>query len=356
MGLTVLSVAYPFATVGPRAVGGAEQVLCALDRALLERGDRSLVLACEGSTCSGELVSFPAEPGLQTPDRRERTRHRVQAALDELLRRCDVDVVHLHGFDFYEYTVPDDVPVVVTLHLPIAWHPPRAWQTGSRNVHFVCVSEIQRRDCPPALEPVSVIPNGVDLPPLPASATRGDYAVVMGRICPEKNAHEALQAATRAGVRVVIAGQVFPYPEHERYFREQIQPLLEPRNNPLQHTFVGPLAPEARTALLASARCLLHPTLAAETSSLAAMEALAAGVPVIAYPSGALAEIVEHGTTGYLVRSVDEMAEALTHVAALSRVACRDAAACRFSRPAMLRSYFDLYRTVAAASRELAYA
>lgn len=32
------------------------------------------------------------------------------------------------------------------------------------------------------------------------------------------------------------------------------------------------------------------------------MEALACGTPVIALPSGALAEIVEHGRTGFLVR------------------------------------------------------
>ncbi|TIU34927.1 MAG: glycosyltransferase family 4 protein, partial [Mesorhizobium sp.] len=37
MTLTVLNVAYPLAPVGPDAVGGAEQVLSALDRALVEK-------------------------------------------------------------------------------------------------------------------------------------------------------------------------------------------------------------------------------------------------------------------------------------------------------------------------------
>ena len=47
--LTVLNVAYPLAPVGPGAVGGAEQIVAALDQALTRVGHRSLVVACQGS-------------------------------------------------------------------------------------------------------------------------------------------------------------------------------------------------------------------------------------------------------------------------------------------------------------------
>ena len=40
MSLTILSVAYPLAPVGPDAVGGAEQVLSQLDHALTAAGHR----------------------------------------------------------------------------------------------------------------------------------------------------------------------------------------------------------------------------------------------------------------------------------------------------------------------------
>ena len=59
MSLTVLLIAYPLAAVGPDSVGGSEQVLAALDRALVAAGHRSIVIACEGSVVEGELVSFP---------------------------------------------------------------------------------------------------------------------------------------------------------------------------------------------------------------------------------------------------------------------------------------------------------
>ena len=39
--LKVLNVAFPLAPVGPNAVGGAEQVLSMLDRALVDRGHES---------------------------------------------------------------------------------------------------------------------------------------------------------------------------------------------------------------------------------------------------------------------------------------------------------------------------
>jgi glycosyltransferase involved in cell wall biosynthesis len=220
-------------------------------------------------------------------------------------------------------------------------------------VQFVCVSRSQRGTCPPELARAIVIENGVTIPAPPLSAERGKYALVLGRICPEKNAHEALEAGTRAGISVLLAGQVFPYAEHQRYFEAKIAPLLAA--NP-QHRFLGPVDSDRRNQLLAQAGCLLHPTLAPETSSLAAMEALAAGTPVIAYPSGALGEIVDHGRTGLLVNSVAEMADALNHVRTLSPQACRAAAQQRFDKRRMIGNYFALYEAMAASRLEAVHA
>ena len=50
MSLTVLSVAYPLAPVSEDAAGGAEQILSAIDRALVQKGHRSLVV---GGSSSG---------------------------------------------------------------------------------------------------------------------------------------------------------------------------------------------------------------------------------------------------------------------------------------------------------------
>ena len=114
-----------------------------------------------------------------------------------------------------------------------------------------------------------------------------------------------------------------------------------------------PLSIARKQELLRHAKCLLHPTLAPETSSLVAMEALAAGTPVIAYPSGALPEIVDNGVTGFLVNSMEEMAEAIGKAHTLSPATCREAAEQRFSKKRMIRNYFDLYeRILSQASQE----
>lgn len=345
MPLTVLSVAFPFAPVGPGAVGGSEQVLSDIDAALVSAGHRSLVVACEGSETRGELYAVPLPIAERLcEEAKRRCREQFQATIDRVLRSNEIDVIHMHGMDFDQYSLSSSIPVVVTLHMPIDWYEPNVWDLFLGRVQFVCVSEPQRQTCPPSLrDNVTVVLNGVELPAFDPAGAKQDYAIALGRICPEKNFHEALEAGTLAKTRVVLGGQVFPYEEHQRYFNEKIQPLLAADAKDVRHEFLGRIDAARRQHLLVHARCLLHPTLAPETSSLVAMEALAAGTPVIAYRSGALTEIIEDGVTGLLVNGVEEMAAAIRHIDAISPAACRSAAERRFSVRNMVHGYFDLY-------------
>ena len=342
MRLTVLSVAFPFAPVGPDAVGGAEQILSAIDHGLVRFGHRSVVVACEGSQTAGFLFSTQVPTGLITREKGACTTHRHQHNIDLALRSFQVDVIHFHGIDFSSYRFPSHVPVLATLHLPLSWYPRQIWTQSAPNVHLYCVSESQRRACPVEDPCIPVIPNGVEVNP-PVPHAKRNFALALGRICPEKNLHVALDAATLANVPVLIGGQVFPYADHVRYFQQQIAPRLQ--GSP--HRFLGPLNATRKTRLLQAAKCLLLPSLAPETSSLVAIESLAAGTPVIAYPSGAIPEIVRHGVTGFLVHSAEQMAEAIRRVDELDPANCRADAAQRFSLNRMLRDYFSLYEQLA---------
>jgi glycosyltransferase involved in cell wall biosynthesis len=346
--LTVLSVAYPFAPVGPGAVGGAERILTDLDSALVAAGHRSLVVACAGSRARGELLTVPLPvPGPADAAGARVVRSCMQRAIDRAIAR-GVDLVHMHGLDFHAYSIPATLPILVTLHLPISWYPADAWDRLGPNAQLQCVSDSQKASSPADWGAVPVIRNGVDLPPI-GERTPGDYALALGRVCPEKNVHAALDAGARAGVPVLIGGRVFSYPDHLRYFEEQIEPRLGPSG--VGHAFLGPLDDERKQRLLGHARCLLHPTLAPETSSLVALESLAAGTPVVAYPSGALPEIVEDGVTGFLVHDPEEMAVRIRDAAALRPEDCR-AVAQRFSKARMVEEYFRMYRRLASAARE----
>src|SRR5436853_1846366 len=97
MNLTVLNVAYPLAPTGPDAVGGAEQVLSALDRALVAAGHTSLVVAPEGSQVAGRLIATAPLPPRITDEARHRSEERQRWAIEWALGRWPVDLIHAHG-------------------------------------------------------------------------------------------------------------------------------------------------------------------------------------------------------------------------------------------------------------------
>lgn len=340
MALTVLSVAYPLAPVGPDAVGGAEQILTRLDAALVAAGHRSIVVACEGSVAAGDLVAIPAETGALDEPARHRARRAVVRAIAAVRDRHPVDLVHLHGIDFADYR-PEGLPVLATLHLPLDWYPAEVFAPRP-GLHLHPVSAAQAATAPAGARLLAPIPNGVPVPDRPSPHARRRFALNLGRICPEKGVHLALDAAARAGVPLVIGGQVFGYDAHRDYFEHEVRPRLGGARR-----FAGPLGARRKARFLAAARCLLVPSLARETSSLVAMEALAAGTPVIAFPTGALPEIVEPGRTGFLVRDVGEMADAIAAADRIDPETCRAAARTRFSLAAMERRYLDLYAAIA---------
>jgi len=335
---TILSVAYPFAAVGPDAVGGAEQVLAKLESALVRRAFRSVVAAHAGATVAGELFGVTVPEGLLTPEVRMTVERSMQAAIDAATTASRVDLVHLHGIDFDRYTLPEHVPVLVTLHLPPARYPTAIWELPERYT-LQCVSESQKAACPiNARDRLVVIENGVPLHPADENTRRDAFALLLSRICPEKNLHTAMDAARRAGIRVVLAGKVYPYPEHLDYFAREIQPRLCDAAS-----FVGPVGGDAKLRLLQQARCLLVPSVAEETSSLVAMEAIEAGTPVVAMRSGALPMIVEDGRTGFLVNDGAGMEAAMGRLDEIDPEVCRKVARERFGADAMVDRYIALY-------------
>jgi hypothetical protein len=338
MSLTILNVAYPLAPVGSGAVGGAEQVLTLLDRALVEAGHRSIVIACAGSTTAGHMVEVEAETGVLDEPAKRRAEQRHRRAIAEALERWPIDVVHLHGIDFYRYLPPPGVPVLATLHLPLSWYPLEALKTKRPATFFQCVSQPQHDTAPEGMSLLPPIENGVPVDALKARHAKRDYAMVLGRVCPEKGMHLAIDAAKRADIGLLLAGTVFPYAEHRRYFDDEIAPRLDGRRR-----FIGPVDFRRKRRLLTAARCLLVPSLAPETSSLVAREALACGTPVVAFASGALPATVEHGRTGFLVSDVDEMARAIGKVGLLDAEHCRQVARERFSLKRMVARYFETY-------------
>jgi glycosyltransferase involved in cell wall biosynthesis len=340
--LTVLNVAYPLAAVGPASVGGAEQVLAALDRALVTAGHRSLVIAPAGSTVEGSLVPIGPVPERIDEIARGAAHAACRRAIALACSRWPVDLVHLHGIDCGAYLPPRGLPVLLTLHLPLAWYPLELLHTARPDTYFQCVSPSQRRLGPPGLRLLPDIANGVPVEELRARHAKRRFAMALGRICPEKGYHLALDAAREAGLPLLLAGTTYGYAEHEAYLREEVLPRLD-----AQRRLIGPVGFVRKRRLLSAARCLLVSSLVAETASLVAMEALACGTPVIAFRTGALVDLIEDGRTGFLVDTVEEMARAMVASGDLDPEDCRAAARERCDLSVTTRRYLELYARLA---------
>jgi glycosyltransferase involved in cell wall biosynthesis len=334
-------------TLSPKsAVGGAEQVVSAIDAALTRAGQRSIVVANARSRVAGELVGVTVPAGEITPATRAAVALEYRARLSQLLASRSVDAIHFHGVDCADYLPERGPPKIVTLHLAPECYAPELFRRG-RGLHFTCVSRAQRQALGHNMPIELVIENGVDLEslrPLPGTfgplhGTLGRYAACLGRICPEKGFDRALRAAHAAGVPATIAGQLFPYPDHERYFAQTLEPLLD-----ASRRFVGPVHGERKRRFLAEALCLVVPSRTQETSSLVTMEALAVGTPVIVSDRGALPSLIEQGVTGFVAPGERELTEALRAVHRLDRRACRESAESRFDLRRTTEAYLAFYR------------
>jgi glycosyltransferase involved in cell wall biosynthesis len=107
------------------------------------------------------------------------------------------------------------------------------------------------------------------------------YALVVSRLAPEKGVDVAIDACRLAGMPLVVAGEG---PEHA---------ALRERARGGSVRFVGRVGDAELAELRAGAAVALAPSRSAETFGLAAAEAMAAGLPVLASSVGALPELVE---------------------------------------------------------------
>ena len=166
---------------------------------------------------------------------------------------------------------------------------------------------------------VVALPNGIDCRPfggVPTVESRKSEPLrlaYIGRIAREKGLYETLQGlrlAHELGVdaRLVIAGAGS---EEARLRRYAVALGVGQRI-----CFVGPVFGPDKVKLLAGADLMLLPSYS-EGLPYALLEAMAAGVPVIATPVGAIPDVVSHGIHGFVVppRDGKAIAEALVTLA-----------------------------------------
>jgi glycosyltransferase involved in cell wall biosynthesis len=364
--LRILYVAYPLLAISEASCGGAEQVLLNLEREMSRRGHRTMVAAAEGSQVSGEL--YPTGRPVDSRDGFTSREEKHNRAIRQLVARQEFDLVHDMSGSFWRRASDVQLPILATLHLPTGLYAAGMFDALAFNLYFNCVSLAQSRAFAHLPRMLRVVENGIDLERFgevsssaafarrerkggpPAEERKGgesensrEFLLWMGRICEEKAPHIAIDVAADAGLPIAIAGQVYPFSYHERYFAREIEPRLQ--RYP-QAKFVETPSFEEKIALLDHARALLITSQIDETSSLVAMEAMACGTPVVTFRRGALGEVVEHRVTGFVVETASEMAQALSNLHVIDPAACRARVERLYASTRMADDYLRLYDQV----------
>jgi glycosyltransferase involved in cell wall biosynthesis len=113
-------------------------------------------------------------------------------------------------------------------------------------------------------------------------ANRGQFAFAFGRLAAEKGFDCAVDAAAISGIPLKIAG--------EGPVERELARRIERHKAPVE--LCGKVPPDTLRDMLRRAAMVVVPTTGNETFGYAALEAMAAGVPVVAARAGALPEIV----------------------------------------------------------------
>lgn len=156
-----------------------------------------------------------------------------------------------------------------------------------------------------------VIPNYFDPEDFIYKDKKEDYYLFIGRVYTGKGVHIAIDAAKRAGVKLIIAGQL-----NGDY---KLPPLPE------NASYVGYADIEMRKMLMANAKAVLIPSQYLEPFGGVQIESLFSGTPIITSDWGAFAECNLHNVTGYRCRTMGDYVEAIQKI----EKGCIESRACR---------------------------
>ena len=319
----------------PRHYGPWELVTSLLTEALVARGVDVTLFATADSLTGGTLAGVCPRPYSEDPA--------IDAKVWELLhvahvfeRAGEFDLIHNQA-DFVPlgFSRLVETPIVTTIHGLSSERIVPVFKRYQDRVSYVAISAADRH---PELRYAATIHHGIALDEFPFDPGGSEDLLFFGRIHPDKGAAEAVEAAKRAGRRLVMAGIVQDQAYHER----RIAPAIDGK----RVVYKGPVGGEARARMLGSARALLHLINFDEPFGLSVIEAMACGTPVIASNRGSMPELIEHGVTGFLVDDVDGAVEAIARCDEIDRAACRAAVAARFTVDRMADRYLALYRAL----------
>jgi glycosyltransferase involved in cell wall biosynthesis len=342
--LRIAQLAPTYERVPPRTYGGTELIVHLVTEELVRRGHDVTLFATGDSRTSARLRSVAPEPVRYGEITADGLRHaeylQLANAQAAFLAAADgeFDVVHNHaGIEGMVLAATSRTPVVSTMHNPFVPRTTPIWDRYPWFHHAVSAASARTIPERGALPPIL---HGIDVESFTFGERPADHLLFLGRFAPMKGADRAIEAARRAGRRLVLAGKV------DAADADHVRELIEPQIDGDQIRWVGEADAAEKRDLLSNAAALLFPIEWDEPFGLVMVEALASGTPVIGFRRASVPEVIEDGRTGFIVDDVEAMAAAIGRIGELDRNECRIAAERRFGVGRMVDDVEAMYASV----------
>ncbi|TVQ08816.1 MAG: glycosyltransferase [Leptolyngbya sp. DLM2.Bin27] len=351
--LRLLFISTPVGPLGSGLGGGVELTLLNLSQGLRARGHEVTVLAPVGSSL-GEIpvveIAGQLQPTAHTQGRSAPIILPSDSVLGNLWHYAQQ---HQRRFDVIVNFAYDWLPFYLTafFRTPVAHFVTmgslsdamdgvvqQVGQQFHRRLGAYTRTQAETFGWPDSFE---ILGSAIDLDLYEFCPAPGEALAWLGRISPEKGLEDALEAAEIAQVPLKILGKL----EDGAYWQR-----LCDRFPQASQAYVGFLPTAELQQVLRQCRALIMTPRWVEAFGNVAIEALACGVPVIAYARGGPAEIVQPGQTGWLVPpdDVQGLVSAIAAIDHLDRHACRLQAETDFSLAALAARFEQWFEAIVA--------
>lgn len=345
--LRIAQIAPLWFPIPPKKYGGIERVVAFLVNELVQKGHEVTLFAAPGSKTKGRLVSVYPKPliegGISWSDPFWNLENLSTAY--QYARNGKFDIIHSH---LDVWTLPFQnlvrVPTVLTMHN--ALYKTRfnndedsrikLFQKRRKEANVVFISKAMQRTTSVKFPKSTVIYNGIDVESFKFNSRGGDHFVWASRIDKYKGVENAIMAAKKFGVKLLLAGRLDP--SQRNYFKLHIRPKLDRKIQ-----YVGELTGKELSDFFGSAKAFLYPIEWEEPFGLVVAEAMACGTPVIAYRRGSMPELIVHGKTGFLADRFSEILGAMKKIDSIDRAVVRAHLESNFRKEEMADQYEQLY-------------
>lgn len=340
--LNIAIIVPPFTSVPPKKQGGTERIAHQIIEGFAKKGHKITLFGAGKYKGSARFIQVfkqtISERKINTtyieasrPLRLE-TAYLANVMTEIIKKEKEFDIIFNHsrgGYLFLPLSCFIKTPIVSILHLPI-FKEMAEIISRYKKPNIVTISNSQRKNFS-QINYLATVYNGVDIKKFKFCQKTKNYFLFMGAIGEHKNPKDAILAAKKANINLILAGGK----KREPYFSKEIKPLIDGK----QIKYLGEVSGKQRLKLFQEAKGFLMPIKWSEPFGLVMIEAMACGTPVIAYPNGAVKEVVKDKKTGFIVKNIKEMTEAIKKIEQIDRKECRKRVVENFSEEKMVDNY-----------------